>query len=67
MGGGEIYRESLKDIDFIYLIRIPGNYSDDTTYSLSIPHEFKFAFSQFSEQHLGLRYEIWSKERFDLD
>lgn len=63
VGGGEIYRESLKDVDFIYLTRIPGEYQGDTHYSLSLPKEFQIAFSQFSESLPGLRYEIWSKER----
>lgn len=67
IGGGEIYRESLKDVDFIYLTRIPGSFSGDTQYSLKLPVEFRLAFSQFSEAHPGLRYEIWSKEKTEVD
>ena len=63
VGGGQIYKESLKDVDFLYITRIPGEYSGDTFYSLHIPTEFKIAFSQFSTEVPGLRYEIWSKER----
>lgn len=63
VGGGEIYKEALKDTDFLYITRIPGNYEGDTYYSLDLPREYKIAFSQFSEEVPGLRYEIWSKER----
>ncbi|MCC2678504.1 MAG: hypothetical protein K0R29_1080 [Pseudobdellovibrio sp.] len=65
VGGGQIYKESLKDADFLYITRIPGEYQGDTFYSLNIPAEFKIAFSQFSNEVPGLRYEIWSKERKD--
>ena len=65
VGGGQIYKESLKDADFLYITRIPGEYNGDTFYSLNIPSEFKIAFSQFSTEVPGLRYEIWSKERND--
>lgn len=64
-GGGQIYRESLKDVDFIYITRIPGAYNGDTTYPLPLPSEFLIAFSQFSEETAGLRYEIWSKEQVE--
>lgn len=67
VGGGQIYKESLPDTDFLYITRIPGEYTGDTFYSLNIPHEFKIAFSQFSEETPGLRYEIWSKERQETD
>lgn len=67
VGGGEIYRESLPDVDFIYITRIPGNFSGDTFYSLQLPPEFKIAFCQFSDVHPGLRYEIWSKEKPEND
>lgn len=63
VGGGEIYKESLHDTDFLYITRIPGRYDGDTYYSLELPKEFMIAFSQFSEEIPGLRYEIWSKER----
>lgn len=63
VGGAQIYKESLTDADFIYLTRIPGNYQGDAFYSLQIPKEFGLAFSQFSDEHPGLRYEIWSKTR----
>lgn len=63
VGGGQIYLESLKDVDFIYITRIPGIFSGDTTYPLPIPTKFQIAYSQFSEATSGLRYEIWSKER----
>jgi dihydrofolate reductase len=63
VGGGQIYKESLPDTDFIYLTRIPGNYEGDITYNTSLPKEFGLAFSQFSDAHPGLRYEIWSKAR----
>ena len=65
VGGGQIYKESLKDADFLYITRVPGSYVGDTYYSLQIPNEFKIAFSQFSDKTAGLRYEIWSKERSD--
>jgi dihydrofolate reductase len=65
VGGGEIYKESLKDADFLYITRIPGSYVGDTCYSLQIPAVFKIAYSQFSDKTPGLRYEIWSKERAD--
>lgn len=61
VGGGEIYRDSLKDADFLYITRIPGQYEGDTFYSLKLPPEFLIAFSQFSEAVPGLRWEIWSK------
>ena len=67
VGGSQIYAESLPDIDFIYLTRIPGKYVGDATYSLKIPAEFGLAFSQFSEVHPGLHYEIWSKTNPILD
>lgn len=63
VGGGEIYKETLKDADFLYITRIPGEYKGDTLYSLKLPQEFMIAFSQFSEDVPGLRYEIWSKEQ----
>lgn len=63
IGGGEIYKNTMKDTDFIYLTHIPGQYSGDTYYSLQLPPEFKIAFSQFSESVPGLRFEIWSKEK----
>lgn len=62
IGGGEIYRESLKDTDFLYITRVPGVYDGDTHYSLEIPQDFMLAFSQFSDEVTGLRWEIWSKE-----
>lgn len=62
VGGGEIYKETLKDVDFLYITRIPGEYQGDTFYSLKIPPHFNIAFSQFSEANPGLRYEIWSKQ-----
>lgn len=61
IGGGQIYKESLKDVDFLYITRIPGHYEGDTFYSLKLPSNFLIAFSQFSEAVPGLRYEIWSK------
>ena len=61
VGGGEIYKESLKDADFLYITRIPGKFEGDTFYSLQLPAEFQISFSQFSEKVSGLRYEIWSK------
>lgn len=67
VGGGQIYKESLPDVDFIYLTRIPGKYEGDTFYSLSLPKEFGLAFSQFSDMHPGLRYEIWSKAQTSQD
>ncbi len=63
VGGGQIFKESQPDADFLYITRIPGEYMGDTFYSLKIPSEYKIAFSQFSEAVPGLRYEIWSKER----
>ena len=63
IGGGQIYAETLKDTDFIYITRIPGEYNGDTNYSLRLPTEFKLAFCQFSDDVPGLRYEIWSKEQ----
>ncbi|AGH96252.1 dihydrofolate reductase [Pseudobdellovibrio exovorus] len=65
IGGGEIYKQSLPDVDFIYITRIPGVYEGDTFYSLKIPSEFMIAYSQFSEATPGLRYEIWSKAQQD--
>jgi dihydrofolate reductase len=65
VGGGQIYKESLKDADFLYITRIPGVYAGDTHYSLKLPSDFLIAFNQFSELTPGLRYEIWSKERRD--
>jgi dihydrofolate reductase len=67
IGGGEIYQETRKDADFLYITRIPGHFDGDTRYSLEIPNKFKIAFSQFSEINPGLRFEIWSKERTDND
>lgn len=67
VGGGQIYKESLPDVDFIYLTRIPGDYEGDAVYSLNIPKEFGLAFSQFSDEHPGLRYEIWSKAQIVAD
>lgn len=67
VGGGEIYKESLKDTDYIYITRIPGQYQGDTHYNLQLPKEFGLAFSQFSEAHKGLRYEIWSKADTNAD
>lgn len=61
VGGGEIYKESLPDTNFIYITRIPGTFDGDTVYNLNIPKNFGIAFSQFSDLHPGLRYEIWSK------
>lgn len=63
VGGGQIYRETLKDADFIYITRIPGEFQGDTHYSLRLPTEFTIAFSQFSENTPGLRFEIWSKQQ----
>lgn len=63
IGGGEIYRETLPDTNFIYITRIPGVYAGDTTYEVNLPREFGIAFSQFSEIHPGIRYEIWSRHQ----
>lgn len=63
VGGGEIYKESLPDTDYIYITRIPGNFEGDTYYNLQLPKEFGIAFSQFSSTHPGVRYEIWSKAK----
>ncbi|MEQ1721672.1 MAG: dihydrofolate reductase [Pseudobdellovibrio sp.] len=63
IGGGQIYRDTMKDADFLYITRIPGQFEGDTHYSLKLPAEFLIAFSQFSENSAGLRWEIWSKER----
>lgn len=67
VGGAQIYKESLTDADFIYLTRIPGTYEGDAFYSLQIPSQFGLAFSQFSAEHPGLRYEIWSKSQTVAD
>lgn len=67
VGGAQIYKETLPDVDFIYLTRIPGRYEGDSFYSLQIPKEFGLAFSQFSEENPGLRYEIWSKTQTNSD
>jgi dihydrofolate reductase len=63
IGGGQIYRDTMKDADFLYITRIPGHFEGDTHYSLKLPADFLIAFSQFSENTAGLRWEIWSKER----
>lgn len=67
VGGAQIYKETMKDVDFLYITRIPGTYEGDSFYSLHLPAEFSIAFSQFSEVTHGLRYEIWSKLRTDQD
>lgn len=67
VGGGEIYRESLPDTNFIYITRIPGKFDGDTKYDLKLPANFGIAYSQFSDAHPGLRYEIWSKEQVLVD
>jgi len=67
VGGGEIYKESLPQTDYIYITRIPGVYDGDTHYNLKLPKEFGLAFSQFSQKHPGLRYEIWSKQQDNVD
>lgn len=63
IGGGQIYKESLPDADFLYITRIPGEYQGDTHYSLRLPPHFMIAFSQFSEETSGMRFEIWSREQ----
>ncbi len=67
IGGGQIYLETITDTDFIYLTRIPGTYDGDIVYNTQLPREFGLAFSQFSDAHPGLRYEIWSKARNGLE
>lgn len=67
VGGGEIYKASLPDTNFIYITRIPGKYEGDTSYNTEIPREFGIAFSQFSETHPGLIYEIWSRQQIIAD
>ena len=67
VGGGEIYRESFSETNFIYLTRIPGKYEGDTTYDIQLPREFGLAFSQFSEMHPGVYYEIWSRQQLIAD
>lgn len=67
IGGGQIYKQSLIDTDFIYLTRIPGTYQGDTYYNLELPKEFGLAYSQFSSETPGLRYEIWSKQQLIAD
>lgn len=67
VGGGEIYKESLVDTDFIYITRIPGQFDGDTFYNLQLPKEYGISYSQFSELHKGLRYEIWSKQSNSSD
>ncbi len=67
VGGGQIYKESLPDTDFIYLTRIPGEFNGDIHYSLTLPKDFGLAYSQFSDAHPGLRYEIWSREERTSD
>lgn len=67
VGGGEIYKESMKDTDYIYITRIPGEFDGDTFYNLQLPKEFGIAFSQFSQTFPGVRYEIWSKADSNVD
>lgn len=67
VGGAQIYRETMQDVDFLYITRIPGIYEGDSFYSLNLPPEFSIAYSQFSEQTPGLRYEIWSKLRTESE
>lgn len=67
VGGGEIYRESLPETNFIYLTRIPGKFEGDTTYDIQLPAQFGMAFSQFSEAHPGIYYEIWSRQQIIAD
>lgn len=62
VGGGQIYKASLKDTDFLYITRIPGTYDGDTFYALDLPPQFVLKSSQTSETTPGLRYEIWSKQ-----
>ncbi len=67
VGGSQIYKDSLGEVDFIYLTRIPGHFQGDSSYSLQLPKEFGLAFSQFSEENPGLRFEIWSKAQVIAD
>ncbi len=67
VGGGQIYKDSMADTDFIYLTQIPGKFEGDTFYPLPLPKHFGLAYSQFSDAHPGLRYEIWSKTQTIAD
>jgi dihydrofolate reductase len=67
VGGGEIYKESLADTDYIYITRIPGTFDGDTFFDLQLPKHFGIAFSQFSTAHPGVRYEIWSRAQTIAD
>ena len=67
IGGAQIYQQTLKDTDFIYLTRVPGTYEGDVSYSLKLPSSFGLAFSQFSHENPGLRFEIWSKTQTIAD
>lgn len=65
VGGAQVYKDSMADVDFLYITRIPGSFEGDSFYPLELPRDFQIAFSQFSEETPGLRYEIWSKIRGD--
>lgn len=67
VGGAQIYNESREDVDFIYITRIPGIFEGDVNYPIQLPQDFGIAFSQFSDKHAGLRWEIWSKSQVTAD
>jgi dihydrofolate reductase len=60
-GGAEIYRQTLKDCDFLFLTRIPGNFVGDTFYDAEFTTKFTQTYSKISESIPELVYEIWSK------
>lgn len=61
VGGAEIYKQTRRQCDRLYVTRIPGQYEGDTFYPADFAAGFTLQNRQMSEAHPGLAYEVWSK------
>lgn len=62
IGGGEIYKQSLKDVKKIYLTRIYKTFLGDTLYPELPTNEFKIT-SERPEKENGISYTFFTYER----
>lgn len=63
VGGAEIYKQTLKDCEFIYLTRVPGSFEADAFYTDDYKKLFTKTLSQKSPTTPDLVYEVWSKNK----
>lgn len=62
IGGGEIYHQSVKDVDTIYLTRIHRNVEGDATYPDPDPSVFKLTESIKRTEPEAFTFETWVRK-----